>query len=340
MKKNYKCKSCGGNLFFDPESQNIKCEYCNSELIINNTTNLPTKNKYNENLKYEVDKNVNQVFECQICNSKISQCSDKDITRCPSCGGIELIQVQENGVHPMQIIPFKISNDKAGELLKKWIHSRKFAPNNLKKMAKLKKISGAYTPIYLFDLNASTKYSATCVNNHKNKQGKIVRSSSYHIHDVENETFTNYIFSANKNFESSIFHKMDGFNYDETHTYLGDYLLGFPGISTDFNVQESYNKVEDEIKENEYRKIKSRLNFRYDEVHFFKADTTISNVQNGYLYVPIWTNHYKYKNKDYHCYINGQTGKVTGKSPKSFWKILGLILGISAIVLLLIFLAK
>ena len=33
------------------------------------------------------------------------------------------------------------------------------------------------------------------------------------------------------------------------------------------------------------------------------------------ILLSIWMiNHYKYKNKDYHCYINGQTGKATGKS--------------------------
>ena len=43
-----------------------------------------------------------------------------------------------------------------------------------------------------------------------------------------------------------------------------------------------------------------------------------------------------YNGKQYHCYINGQTGKATGKSPKSFWKIFSLIDGIAGSVALVV----
>ena len=42
----------------------------------------------------------------------------------------------------------------------------------------------------------------------------------------------------------------------------------------------------------------------------------------------MWANHYSYKGREYHCYINGQTGEATGKAPKSFGKIAGTVLGI------------
>ena len=338
MKKNYKCKSCGGHLFFNPENQSLTCEYCNNEIALNNKAMQMTKKEYSSSLSYEVDKNIGQMFNCSSCNSNISSYSDKPINRCPSCGNVGLIQVQQSGIHPMEMIPFKISNDKAGEIFKKWLHSRKFAPNNLKKMAKLKKISGTYVPLYLFDFDSTTKYSATCRNYKKDNKGRVVSSSTYHVRETEKREFRNHIFSANKNFKSFTFKDMKGYIYEETYPYSSDYLLGFSAISTDFNVQESYNQIENDIKQTEYRRIKSNLNMRYDDVDFFVANTTISNIKNSYLYAPIWTNHYKYKNKDYHCYINGQTGKVTGKSPKSFWKILGLILGIAGLIAILIFL--
>ena len=45
-----------------------------------------------------------------------------------------------------------------------------------------------------------------------------------------------------------------------------------------------------------------------------------------YIILPIWLCSYYYNNKLYHFTINGQTGKVYGKKPISYWKIAGLIL--------------
>jgi hypothetical protein len=47
--------------------------------------------------------------------------------------------------------------------------------------------------------------------------------------------------------------------------------------------------------------------------------------------LPIWVTYYKYKDKKYDCYINGYSGLVVGKHPKSFWKILGAVAGFLAV---------
>ena len=128
---------------------------------------------------------------------------------------------------------------------------------------------------------------------------------------------------------------MGGYDNAGIIPYSNEYLLGLSGVGTDLSVQQSFEMATEEISEAEQRQIKSRLNLRYDDVDFFRANTQISNVDCGYLYVPVWANHYTYKNKDYHCYINGQTGKVHGTTPKSFWKIFGLVLGVIAAFTLL-----
>jgi hypothetical protein len=44
------------------------------------------------------------------------------------------------------------------------------------------------------------------------------------------------------------------------------------------------------------------------------------------LVLPLWISSYKYRGKLYHFMINGQTGRVNGKKPLSWWKITLLIL--------------
>lgn len=330
MKKTFKCVECGGRLLFNPDNQDLKCEYCGGQSeIINSKTNKPIVRPYTDSLKYEGYKDARHIFQCNSCTTHIATFDDKALTRCPSCGNKDLIEIQESGVHPMEIIPFKIPRDTAGDAFSTWIKSRKFAPNNLKKLAKLKKISGLYAPIFLFNFKATTEFSASCADEYTDSKGNKKLGMAHHVHDVEVRDFNNYIWSANKELSSRIFKGMGGYHTSDVMPYISEYMLGFLGIGSDYSVHDCYNSVKSSVEKEEYSRIKSNLNFRYDDVSFFRATTTLSDVTNSYLYVPVWANHYKYKNKDYHCYINGQTGKVYGKSPKSFWKIFGLI---SAIV--------
>lgn len=332
MKKTYKCAGCGGNLLFDPEHQNLKCDYCKSTVdIFASKIGYNIKHKYTPTMKFVTPKDTGNVYRCLACDTKVSTATESEVRRCPSCGSKDLNQIKETQLHPLNIIPFSISKIKAAQIYQKWIGSRKFTPNNLKKMAKLQKVSGLYAPIYLFDLDATTRYSAQGITEHKRKDGSV-RTSSTYINDVEHTEYLNYICSANSKLNSNIFRGTGGYDNAGIVPFSNEYLLGLSGVGTDFSVQESYADAIEEISYEEQSRIKSRLNLRYDDVDFFRASTKISNVDCGYLYVPIWANHYKYKNKDYHCYINGQTGKIHGKTPKSFWKIFGLVVGIAAII--------
>ncbi len=324
MKVSYKCNSCGSNLVFNPQGQNLICEHCKSlETIKVKNKSTASQIEYSPKLKFDQSLNCSKMFKCLACETKMASSTDNPVTRCPSCGNKQLDEIHETQIHPMNIIPFKISKAKASSCYKKWINTRKFAPNNLKKMAKQQKISGYYAPIYLFDFDATTHYSAHGITERKRSDGSVSTSTKF-INNVEYNSYDDYIYSANRKVSSDIFRNMGGFDPNGIVPYSNEYILGFLGLGTNRTIHSSLDLVEEEIAHLEQSRIKSRLNLRYDDVDFFRANTKISKVWCDYLYVPIWSNHYTYKGKEYHCYINGQTGKVTGKSPKSFWKILGL----------------
>ena len=340
MKKVYKCKSCGGNLVFNPVKQNLTCEHCKSqETIVLPEQTESSQVQYSSKLKFDKSINIGGAYKCLACETKIASSSDNPLTRCPSCGNKELEQINESQIHPMNIIPFKISKKDASHYYRKWISSRPFAPNNLKKLAREQKLSGFYAPIYMFDFDATTHYSAHGIDESKNADGSVSTSTTY-INDVEHTFYDDYIYSANRKIPSDLFRNMGGFNPNGIVPYSNEYILGFLGLGTNRTIHSSLDLVEEEIANLEERRIKSKLNRRFDDVDFFRSNTKISKIWCDYLYVPIWSNHYTYKGKDYHCYINGQTGKVTGKSPKSVWKILGLTTLIIAGVALLVWLFK
>ena len=340
MKKIYKCDSCGGNLIFNPDSQNLVCEHCKTFISINKINQSPPSQvQYSSRLNFNKSIDIGSVYKCMACETKISASNENPVTRCPSCGNKDLMKINETQIHPMNIIPFQLSKKKASLCYKKWINSRKFAPNNLKKMAKQQKISGFYAPIYLFDFDATTHYSAHGITEHKKSDGSIHTSRKY-INNMEMSYYDDYIYSANRKINSDNFRNLGGFDPNGIIPYSNEYILGFMGLGTNRTIHSSLDLVEEEIAQIEQSKIKSSLKFKYDKIEAFRANTTLSRVWCDYVYVPIWSNHYSYKGKEYHCYINGQTGKVTGKSPKSIWKILGFTALVLAGIVLLAFLFK
>ena len=317
-------------MLFNPDTQNLRCAYCGEgEQVVSDKKGYNIKIAYTPTIKFNESMAMENVYHCLSCGTKISIASNQTLTRCPSCGSKELKPVKETQIHPTNIVPFFITKEKAALRYQEWLGNRRFAPNDLKKMAKMQKISGSYVPIYLFDFKATTHYSAKGITEHKREDGSEYETSTT-IRDVRCSQYANYICSANNKFQSYIFNNLGGYDNQHVVPYRSEYLLGFSGIGTDFSVQQSYANLNKEISSKEQNNILSKLRSRYDDVEYFNASTEISDIMCGYLYVPVWVNHYTYNNKNYHCYVNGQTGKVYGKTPKSFWKILGFVAGVVA----------
>jgi hypothetical protein len=56
------------------------------------------------------------------------------------------------------------------------------------------------------------------------------------------------------------------------------------------------------------------------------VDTTLNEESFKHLLLPLWLCAYTYRGKLYHFLVNGQTGKISGSRPRSFWKVLLLVL--------------
>ena len=56
------------------------------------------------------------------------------------------------------------------------------------------------------------------------------------------------------------------------------------------------------------------------------------------LLLPVWISTYRFRNKAFNVYINGQTGEIFGESPVSILKIGIIVLAVAAAAALLIWL--
>ena len=85
---------------------------------------------------------------------------------------------------------------------------------------------------------------------------------------------------------------------------------------------------------------KIRTEKNADHVKNLKLSTRYYDVTYKYLLLPVWISSYKYKDKVYQFMVNGQTGKVSGKTPISIPKVIITVAGIIAICVLIWLLAN
>ena len=68
--------------------------------------------------------------------------------------------------------------------------------------------------------------------------------------------------------------------------------------------------------------------------------TTFSEISDDLLLLPFWIGAFQYKEKVYRFVLNGQTGRVTGDLPTSWWKIAAVLLAIAAFFTIVILLGS
>ena len=64
-------------------------------------------------------------------------------------------------------------------------------------------------------------------------------------------------------------------------------------------------------------------------------DVAFSKMTYKYLLLPVWMSSFTFNGKVFQFVVNGQTGKVGGKSPVSPWKVaLAILIGIIALIII------
>ncbi len=323
-----RCENCGGLLNYDVDKKGLLCSHCAS--LIDHVTAPFNKQKENYTGVYPPNSTaVYNQLKCTRCNSLVERYGEKTIN-CPSCGSSELELTAMYTTAPDGIVPFTLSKDKCGNIFKRWIKRKFFAPHDLKKLAKIKNIKPIYYPCYLFDCTDSYNYSFIGVDVYKDKNGRE--------HTTRKRVFGSFVNNYMNISESgtTVLHgdqirTYGPFDLSQAKLFDNKYLYGMLNKDLNINPTNAYNSFHQYIHNNNETIAKQRER-SFDRYENYVGNTTLSNVKFTRIFMPIWTTLYSYKQKDYNCYINGNTGEIHGKTPVSVIKVTLFTLFIIAII--------
>ena len=341
-----KCSSCGYSYVFSPEKQALACPQCGSVCAINVPSAMAKKELTPEsNVKRNSD--ASAVYECENCGAKTNVDESNVSGVCPYCGSTNLHSLADAiKFEPDAIVPFQISKQKAREKYKEWLKTRKFVPNKLKNSAKINKMEGCYFPCWNYDFNVQSAYHGVGVNTHtktvyRNVNGQHVpHSETYETrHPFSGnrfDVFNDYLVSANSQISQNELTARGNFGLQNLKVYSPEFLLGFLSSGFSNGLQEGFDMAKEDVKMEIVSRVKREHS--YDDYEKFSVRSVFNSVMWRYIYLPVWICNFNYQKKQYRFLVNGYSGYVTGKVPRSGWKIFGLVFGIllaiGAVVLL------
>lgn len=72
--------------------------------------------------------------------------------------------------------------------------------------------------------------------------------------------------------------------------------------------------------------------YHYDTVGYLNMNMSCRNITYKYVLLPLYVGHYSFRKKLYNFFVNGRSGKVTGKAPVSPLRVgIAVLLGIAVV---------
>ncbi|MBQ2952785.1 MAG: TFIIB-type zinc ribbon-containing protein [Clostridia bacterium] len=330
----FKCPSCGGYLEFDAGQQRFRCLYCGQVLT--------EEEMQAESARREAEAEARQAesaptqessamkgYHCRMCGAEIVTEATTAATRCYFCHSPVVLQDRlDDAFRPDGVVPFAMDREAARERFMAYIRSKRFVDKRFFDDAQLEMFTGVYYPFWYFDVEGEAAFEG---------QGtrRSVRTTPSHI-----ITTTRY-FSVQRKAKMSFrdlarkaLGKVDGKLADGIHPfepggvkpYAPGYLSGFLAETRDTEADALEGGVLQELQGYADRLIRSNHGF-----HSLSGETRFKAgaVSRRYVLLPVWVLTWKggSDGAPYYYLMNGQTGKVCGKLPVSWKKLIGWAVG-------------
>lgn len=332
----YQCDGCGAPLIYKPGTTSLVCEHCGSTKMIEQLPNEVEESDFNTYIEnFEKDNlGITKVVTCSNCKATPTVDENLKSMQCPYCGSplIEKNVHQERYIKPGYVSPFQVNKNQINEILGKWIHGLWFAPNKLSRAALSPlNLNGIYIPFWTFDANTTTDYTGergdayyVTVGSGKNKQ-TVRRVRWTNVRGTIRNFYDDVLINGSNTLDHSILGEVGGW---DTHNILkinDSYLAGFITEKYQVDLKNAYAYAKQRIENSE------RDNVRYDiggdEQRILSMQTSFSNITFKHVLLPIYVSSFRYKDKLYSFYVNGSTGRISGKRPYSAWKIAFAVIG-------------
>ena len=324
----FKCPHCGAGIQFDPELGSMRCEYCGSEITLQD---------YSDYLKDDSNSYVARSMVCTQCGAELLTTDVTAATFCSYCGSPTLVpgrMIEEK--RPDVIVPFKIKKARAEQIYRDEVRGSFFAPDWLKSEDGIAKVRGIYMPFYSYHFEYKGSY--------KGKADKTYTRGSYdykEVYDLEADVkadFDDLLVDASRAFPDNLSGALYPYDLKKGgKEFEPSYLGGFYADISD---------VKPELYGDTFRALaEDYISKPGERVAYNGAGVSRKTVAAGMhaepesmktAFLPVWFLHFKNKDRISYAVISGDSGRIAMDKPVDFGKYLSLGVIIAALICLVL----
>ena len=170
-RQKFNCPACGAEANWNPAKQALICPFCGTE----SPAQLKTVGADTVIVEHDLAAALRAIpdsargwqtatmsVRCQSCQA-ISVFDPQQIgKRCEFCGSSALVPYEEvkEPFRPESLLPLKISESQARDLIRAWYGRQWLAPNRFRLQAITDTVKGIYLPYWTFDAQADARWTA------------------------------------------------------------------------------------------------------------------------------------------------------------------------------------
>ena len=349
----FPCDQCGADMSWDPKVDALSCEFCG------NRTEVPRAEGTIVELSLDEAPSAERglgrelrVARCGNCDARVTFEGTETSDICVYCGSPNVLaqEANRNAIRPESLVPIDVGKAQVEENFRRWIKGLWFRPNALKK-AKKHQAVGIYVPYWTFDARVHSDWSAdagyyywvnetytTTVNGKRVTRTRRVRKTRWRpAWGSRDDVYDDLLIHASHGQPASLVDKLGSFDTTELVPYAPEYLAGWRAEEYSVELEDGWDAGQARIAEVQEGRCAGDV--PGDTHRFLRVQNRISGVRWKHVLLPIWSLQYRFGGKIYTVLVHGQTGRVVGQAPWSWVKILALVFGIIALVLVIMALA-
>jgi ribosomal protein S27E len=354
----FSCPACGAEAVWNPAKKALVCNFCgttspaNVELTGFSTTDSIVEHDLATALRSIPDDARGWQAEktevrCQSCQAISVFDAARVGQRCDFCGSSALVPYEavKASFRPESLLEFKLAENQVRDSIHTWQASRWFAPNALKTRAATDTVKGLYIPYWTFDAQAHADWTAqsgyyyyeteSFTNSRGERETREVQKIRWTPSAGELEHFfDDELVSASKGVQPELLGEIEPFPTKELKPYNPGFLSGWVVERYQIDLLAAAHaaraRMDRELEQLCAKQVPGDTHSNLQVAAEYTAQTF------KHILVPIWLLTYDFYGKSYQVVINGYTGQVAGRYPKSWIKItLAVVAGLIAIGTLL-----
>jgi predicted RNA-binding Zn-ribbon protein involved in translation (DUF1610 family) len=372
LAKKYPCPQCSAELVYSASKQRMVCNHCGYEAPISEAgsmTEVHTQTVIDQSTVESVQEHdlaeglqvatletgwgtQTRSVKCNSCNAVITVEPNVTATVCPFCGSHQVLALEQSTkvIKPESVLPFQVDQKTAIAKFRSWLGRGWFRPNAVKRIAvnAEARVQGVYLPFWTFDAQTFSRWWAEAgyhyyineqytanVNGRRETRTRRVQKTRWEpAAGTHSEFFDDVLVYATSSVKESILRRIYPFDTTKLVPYLPQYLAGWRAEEYQIALEKAWEMAK-QIIDGRLRDACAR-EIPGDTYRNLRVETKLSSETFKHTLLPVWLASYRYNNRVYSFMVNGQTGKVSGEAPISWWKVLLTVVIVLALLAVII----